>query len=259
MFIIKLGGSVITDKKRKNTFKKARVEHLVSEIKDANKRTIIVHGAGSFGHILAKRYELQKGFKNQDQLPVLAEVQSDVKNLNLMVLNAFRDQGIDAVSLAPSAFLINRNGEIKSMDSNLFKKYFDIGFTPITFGDVVLDEALKFSICSGDQLMLELARAFKPERVIFVTNVDGVFTLDPKSGKDVELLPVVDMNTFRSLKKGESEVNDVTGSIFGKMDMMFKIAALGLETLILNGNAESRLRDALLGKEVICTRIVNGN
>ena len=107
--------------------------------------------------------------------------------------------------------------------------------------------------------MLELARAFKPEKVIFVTNVDGVFTLDPKSGKDVELLPIVDMNTFRSLRKGESEVNDVTGSIFGKLDMMFKIATLGLETLILNGTVESRLRDALLGKEVICTRIVKGN
>ena len=259
MFIIKLGGSIITDKKRKNTFEKARVEHLVSEIKDAGKRTIIVHGAGSFGHILAKRYELHKGFKSRDQLPVLAEVKSDVKNLNLMVLNAFREQGINAISLAPSAFLINRNGEIKGMDSNLFKKYFDIGFTPITFGDVVLDEALKFSICSGDQLMLELARAFKPEKVIFVTNVDGVFNLDPKSGKDVELLPLVDMNIFRSLRKGESEVNDVTGSIFGKLDMMFKIAALGLETLILNGTVESRLRDALLGKEVICTRIVKGN
>jgi isopentenyl phosphate kinase len=176
-----------------------------------------------------------------------------------MVLNAFREQGINAISLAPSAFLINRNGEIKGMDSNLFKKYFDIGFTPITFGDVVLDEALKFSICSGDQLMLELARAFKPEKVIFVTNVDGVFNLDPKSGKDVELLPILDINTFRSLRKGESEVNDVTGSIFGKLDMMFKIAALGLETLILNGTVESRLREALLGKEVICTRIVKGN
>lgn len=257
MFIIKLGGSVITDKTRKNAFENAIVERLVSEIKDAGKRTIIVHGAGSFGHIQAKKYELQKGFKDQEQIRALAEVQKDVKHLNLMMLSVFRERGISAVSLAPSAFLINKNGEIKSMDSNLFKKYFDMGFTPITFGDVVLDEAIKFSICSGDQLMLELAKAFKPEKVIFVTDVDGVFSSDPASDKQGELLPVMDEETFSSLRKGESKVDDVTGGIFGKLEIMFRIAALGLETLILNGTVESRLRNALLSKDVICTRIVS--
>ena len=64
MFVIKLGGSVITDKSMQNTFNEEVTFRLVSEIKDSQKQVIVVHGAGSFGHILAKKYDLHKGYKN---------------------------------------------------------------------------------------------------------------------------------------------------------------------------------------------------
>ena len=54
MYLIKLGGSIITDKSKKYTYKKEIVDRLSSELKKANKEYILVHGAGSFGHILAK-------------------------------------------------------------------------------------------------------------------------------------------------------------------------------------------------------------
>jgi isopentenyl phosphate kinase len=256
MFIIKLGGSVITDKLHKSTFEKARTRRLVSEIKEAGKRTTIVCGAGSFGHILAKEHNLHEGYRNEEQLKALAEVQRDVRELNVMVMNAFLEEGINPVSLAPSSFLINDNGNIKSIDPSPFKRYFDLGFTPITFGDVVLDEALKFSICSGDSLMLELAKAFKPEKAIFVANVDGIFDSDPHVNKNAELLPVVDEEMLSTIKKSESSVDDVTGSIFGKLEVMFELAAFGTETIILNGMVESRLKDALRGKVVTCTKVL---
>ena len=56
MYIIKLGGSVITDKRKENYFKKDIVDNLAKVIKKANKKTIIIHGAGSFGHIIADKY-----------------------------------------------------------------------------------------------------------------------------------------------------------------------------------------------------------
>ena len=56
MFIIKLGGSVITDKTKECTFKQKTMDSLSEQIKKSNKDTIIIHGAGSFGHILAKKY-----------------------------------------------------------------------------------------------------------------------------------------------------------------------------------------------------------
>jgi isopentenyl phosphate kinase len=257
MFVIKFGGSVITDKKKKCTFLHDRTAQLVSEVKESAKKTLIIHGAGSFGHILAKQYELNKGYLNENQISALARVQRDVKDLNLMVLDTFIKKGIPAVSLAPSAFLTHKGGEIAGMDMNLFKRYYNLGLTPISFGDVVLDDTLRFSICSGDQLMLEFARAFLPKKVIFVTNVDGIFEKDPSKHAGSEPLPQVNKDILATLKKEESDVDDVTGSIFGKLEIMLKIADLGVETQIINGNVEGRLRDMLLDLDVVSTKVVS--
>ena len=254
MFVIKLGGSVITDKSRKNTFKEKVTLRLVSEIKESQKQVIVVHGAGSFGHILAKKYDLHKGYKNKEQLLGVAEVQRDVKDLSLRVLDAFLEEGVNAVSLAPSAFLVNQVSRIKHMDTGNFKRYLEAGITPITFGDVVVDESLIFSIVSGDQLMLELAKVFRPELVVFVADVDGIFTGDPNSEKDAQLLPVVDKEVLSSIGESQGGVDDVTGSILGKSKIMLEIAAHGMDTLILNGNVKNRLRDALTGRDVLCTK-----
>ena len=58
MFIIKIGGSVITDKAKQNSFKKDVIDNLAKQISKSKKEIILVHGAGSYGHILAKKYNL---------------------------------------------------------------------------------------------------------------------------------------------------------------------------------------------------------
>jgi len=63
MYIIKLGGSVITDKTKENCFKKKIVDNLAKAIKKAKQETIIIHGAGSFGHIIADKYRLNMGYR----------------------------------------------------------------------------------------------------------------------------------------------------------------------------------------------------
>ncbi|UCF08713.1 MAG: isopentenyl phosphate kinase family protein [Thermoplasmata archaeon] len=256
MYIIKLGGSVITDKAKKNIFKKEVTSRLMSEIMESGQRVILVHGAGSFGHILAKEYGLHEGYRSESQLSGVAEVQRDVKNLSLKVLDACLAGGMYAVSLAPSAFVVNDKAVIKHMDASIFKRYLDLGITPITFGDVVVDESLVFSIVSGDQLMLMLAKAFRPKTVVFVADVDGIFTGDPSADDRAELLPVVDKETLSIIGNSESKVSDVTGGIFGKSKIMLEIAAHGMETIILNGTVENRLRDALMGKDVLCTKFM---
>jgi isopentenyl phosphate kinase len=259
MYVIKLGGSVITDKSKKNTYKHDVTLRLVSEIVAAQKQIIVVHGAGSFGHILAKKYELHKGYKNKDKLPGIAEVQRDVKVLSLKVLDTFLEGGMNAVSLAPSAFLVNQASNIKHMDTGNFRRYLEADITPITFGDVVVDESLMFSIVSGDQLMLELAKVFRPEMVIFVADVDGIYTGNPNLDKDAQLLPTVNKEVLSGIGESQGEVDDVTGSILGKSKIMLEIAAHGMDTIILNGNAQNRLKDALMGRNVICTKFEKMN
>ena len=105
MFIIKLGGSVITDKSKKYSFRKEVADNLSKAIKKSNKKVIIVHGAGSFGHILAKKYELNSGHKNDRQLRGFSLTHTMVQKLNTMVLDSLHNNGIDAVSISPHSVL----------------------------------------------------------------------------------------------------------------------------------------------------------
>ena len=63
MILIKFGGSVITDKAEYRKFNKETVARLADEIKRSGQEVIIVHGAGSFGHVVSKQYNLQKGYE----------------------------------------------------------------------------------------------------------------------------------------------------------------------------------------------------
>ena len=56
MIIVKLGGSVITDKSRYRTFRREITKEIIDVISEFEEELILVHGGGSFGHIMAKRY-----------------------------------------------------------------------------------------------------------------------------------------------------------------------------------------------------------
>ena len=176
MFIVKLGGSVITDKTKKYFFKPETMDRLALEIKKADSEIIIVHGAGSFGHILAEEYQLNDGFNNDRQIQGFSLTHAKVQELNNLVLKSLHLQNIPAVSIPPHAILKLNERKLSEISLNIFKEYLEKGFTPVTFGDVALDKKLGFSICSGDLLVQALVEYYKPEKVIFVIDEDGIYT-----------------------------------------------------------------------------------
>jgi len=78
LILIKLGGSLITDKTKPFTPKEAVIRRLGREIKETLRsfpgRIIIGHGSGSFGHIVAAKYKTQNGIINQKSIKGLALV-----------------------------------------------------------------------------------------------------------------------------------------------------------------------------------------
>jgi len=257
MLLVKLGGSVLTDKARLRTPRRATIARLARELAAAEEDLVVVHGAGSYGHLLARRYRLN-GPASETKAFGTAVVQRDVKALNALVVDALLDAGLRPVSLAPSALLTMDDGRVASFDLTPFLSYRALGCTPVTFGDVVLDRRRGVSICSGDLLMLELARALRPTRALFVADVDGLFTADPKRRKEARLLDSVTKETLDKVAFGPSARLDVTGGIEAKVRRMLEIASHAEECLILNGNVKNRLRDAVRGKRVIGTRVVGG-
>ena len=157
MFIVKIGGSVITRKEKKYFFRQNIMDELAKYIKRANKNLIIVHGAGSFGHILAKDYSLSKGFKEKSQLQGFSKTHSMVQKLNSYVIESLNKYNIPAVSISPHCIIRFNDHELLKMDYKIFKDYLNENFIPVTYGDVVLDEKHVFSVCSGDLLVMKLS------------------------------------------------------------------------------------------------------
>jgi len=253
MFIIKLGGSVITNKSRENSFKREIANRLSAELKKANKKSIIIHGAGSYGHILAEKYNLNNGFESDEQLHGFSLTHAMVQKLNSLVMDSLHENDISAVSIPPHCILELNDHKPHKINISIFKDYIDLGFTPVTFGDVVLDKKLGFSICSGDLLIQLLSEHFRPDKAVFVIDVDGLFTSNPKIDENAKLIDKVSLKELLDLSTDLDSHADVTGGMGGKLVSIKKISELGIDTVLLNGNKPERLYKLLVGENTIST------
>ena len=258
MLLVKFGGSVLTDKARLRTPRPTAIRRLASEAAAARGPLLVVHGAGSYGHILAARHRLNEGGTGPARRAAVARVQSDVRDLDRLVVEALIRAKLAAVPIPPASVMALDDGHVSSIDLAPFLEFSSMGFTPVSFGDVVRDVRRGVSVCSGDVIMLELARAFRPEKAVFATDVDGLFTADPKRDPDAELLETVARGDLAKIAFSSPRRTDVTGSIEGKVRRMFEIADHVGECMIVNGNVKNRVRDALRGRRVVGTRIVRG-
>ena len=252
MILIKFGGSAITDKSRYRTFNAELVRRLCREIKESGEKVIVVHGAGSFGHVIAKEHNLNDGFKERSQIPAVAQVCYDVRDLNSMIIKELNDAGLPAISVPTGSCFMADDRRLIISDASILASMFDKGIMPVMFGDVVMDRVQGFSICSGDQIMELLTKIFHPSKVIFVSDIDGLFDKDPKTNPDAKLIETVTNETLRNIETGSS-VADVTGGVRGKMETMLRMCSRGCDCVLVNGTVEGRLLSLLKGEDVPCT------
>src|SRR2546430_16190620 len=80
MLLVKLGGSVLTEKERLPTPRRAAIRRPAAELASVRKPLLIVHGAGSYGHILASRHHLKDGGSTSAKRAAAARVHADVRH-----------------------------------------------------------------------------------------------------------------------------------------------------------------------------------
>ncbi|MEM3832562.1 MAG: isopentenyl phosphate kinase [Thermoprotei archaeon] len=247
LIVIKLGGSVITDKSKEKFIKKDTLNRLSREIAELQVRTIIVHGGGSFGHPLAKKYKVSSGLGGSTLIGA-SLTESAMKELNLYVVNSLINHGIPAASISPFSIIVTDTKKVWLYFFETINLSLNIGFTPVLYGDVVLDKSNGFSILSGDKMIIELAKYFKPKSVIFCLDVDGIYTSDPKIDKNARLIKELTINDAIEIAKssGNSE-KDVTGGIKGKLESAIEIARMGTDVVFINGNRHGLLQKTLKG------------
>ena len=60
--VLKIGGSILTDKSGERGARSEEIERVAREVASGPHDLVLVHGAGSFGHIPARRYGLPLKF-----------------------------------------------------------------------------------------------------------------------------------------------------------------------------------------------------
>jgi len=255
LVFLKLGGSLVTEKSRRETPRLAIVERVSLEIAQAlrdrpNLRLLIGHGSGSYGHYAAEEYGVHRGYLKDWQ--GYAVTSAAAQRLNRLVLDALLRRGIPVVSVQPSASVLCRNGELVEMAVLPVKMLLDRGLVPLVYGDVALDEEQGCAIVSTEQVFAYLAQSLYPDRMIIVGEVDGVLTADPRSDKAASTIPEISsLNVHRvaDLLAGSRGV-DVTGGMLGKVKVLFQLieSQRQLTVRLISGMREGAVEAALKGE-----------
>ena len=58
MILMKLGGSIITNKEKPLTSNRKSIRKIAATLKNVNEPLVIVHGGGSFGHYWSVKYDM---------------------------------------------------------------------------------------------------------------------------------------------------------------------------------------------------------
>ncbi|MBI4059281.1 hypothetical protein HY404_03525 [Candidatus Microgenomates bacterium] len=169
---VKLGGSIITSKKEgEPEIKREVILRLAQEIKAARTKKffdlILVHGVGSFGHGLAKKYKLWEGLKNKSQIIPFAQTQAQTITLNHHVLEIFHSVGLPVMGVNPTTIILQKDKNLLTFETRVIKHLLDNHFIPVLYGTIVQDKNLTFSICSGDTILMYLAKKFNAQKAIF--------------------------------------------------------------------------------------------
>ena len=251
--ILKIGGSVITDKEGQLAAKTQEINRLAGEINEANvQNLIIVHGGGSFGHPSAEEYAIKEGYKEESQKVGFSVTHHYMTVLNGLFMDSLIWHNLPALSVTPSSCIITENGRIKQFEDAPVKSLISLGFTPVLYGDVVLDTKLGFTVLSGDQLVSALAIRFDAVRIIIGVDVDGVYDADPKIVKTAKMLDRLTLEELRGLqgKLGKATACDVTGGMFGKMAELISAVELNIPVIVVNASKPLHIYKALVREEV---------
>jgi isopentenyl phosphate kinase len=256
LFVIKLGGAAITDKARLSVIKRKTIASTARVL--ANHRDyLLVHGAGSFGHIPVNKYNLIGPITSQRQLIGYAKTKASLLKLESEVVSILSENHIPVAPVAASSCLMADRGRIVSQNFETIASMLKLGLVPCIAGDVVQDISLGASVVSGDQIAVNLAMAFQARTIIFGTDVDGLFTADPKLNHKARLISTLDMAELQEWaeKAGPANVPDASGGMRGKLAEILPAVRAGIRVIIINLNNPQRLQRAITGKPVKGTTI----
>jgi isopentenyl phosphate kinase len=260
MILLKLGGSLITDKTRDNTPRPEVIARLAREVAAALPALpaplLIGHGSGSFGHAAARRYGTRAGLRDAESWRGFAAVSVAAARLNRIVADALHEAGVPVFSVLPSASARCHDGALRFLDTRPLSTAVRNGIAPLVMGDVALDDARGVTIVSTEEVFAYLVSEFAGDpdlrvtRVLLAGETNGVYA----GGDPSRVIPRITPATWEAVRAGVggSRGADVTGGMASKVQDMLRLVSEhpGLTACIFSGLSEGNVARALAGESI---------
>lgn len=259
IILIKIGGSLITDKTKPFTVRQKALEIICQEVNKAQKmgkQLIIGHGAGSFAHVPATKYQTHKGILNEQSYKGIAVVADVASQLNRIVIKQLIEAEVNAISISPLSTMIACDHKLEKICTESLEEALKLNLLPVLYGDQILDIKVGCTIFSTEKVLGYLGlnlkeKGYQIERIIHCGQTNGVYDED---GQTIPLINSANFSKYEKALKGSGGV-DVTGGMIHKVLETLELAKQGIPGLIIDGIEHGSLSKAVNGEKVLGTKI----
>lgn len=252
VYVLKIGGSVLTEKGKERKARKDAIKRISKEIAlattlhTARKNLVLVHGAGSYGHPQARVYQESREVKDA------LVTHESAKELNRLVVSSLMKLGLKAMPVHPLSGVVSKGVKIKYKIKEQIELALKAGIIPVLHGDVILDEKEGFRILSGDQLVVYAAKEFEAGKVGVGSDVDGVLS---DTGDVIRKITPAEVDKISI--KGSEHV-DVTGGMKEKVYLLAKLASENnIPSILFNASKESNVYKFLTDDENLFGTVIS--
>lgn len=250
--VIKIGSSSLIHPEtgRLNLTRMEKLVRILVDLRNEGKDVCLV----SSGAIAAGR--VSAGLKTRpDTLPV-KQACAAVGQANLIMVyqKLFSEYGTNIGQVLLTRITMEHE-VMRNNSHNTFEELFSMGVIPIVNeNDSISTEEIEQVSTFGDNdrlsaMVLELIQA---DLLILMSDIDGMYTDDPKQNPDAELITeVVDISTdLRHMAKDTAVAGFGTGGMSAKLTAADIVMRNGKSMLIINGNNPENIRRAIDGEEI---------
>ena len=153
------------------------------------------------------------------------------------------------------AQILITNSDVKNQKNhNNFKntvaRLLEFGVLPvINENDTVSTEEIE--IGDNDTLGAIVATSVKADLLVLLSDIDGLYTKDPRKHEDAELISCVEELTDDIMKMGEGKGSSLgTGGMYTKLKAAKIVTEDGIDMIIADGSDPNILYDIAEGKEI---------
>jgi glutamate 5-kinase len=247
--VVKIGSSSLTHPETGslNLEKMERLVRILTDIRNQGKDVILV----SSGAIAVGRKAL--GLVDRPKLRAVKQACAAVGQARLMMVyqKLFAEYNQVAAQILMTKYTMI-NDISRSNAKNTFEELFRMGVIPIVNeNDTVSTEELDLDFGDNDTLSAIVTALVEGDLLILLSDIDGLYTDDPKENQDAVLISCVDEinEDLCSMAKGSTS-SVGTGGMTTKISAAKIATASGADMVITNGDNVRHIYHIIEGKEV---------